>query len=400
MTSTPLDHFHSSFQPGEARHASRPGTVTLTNAWLLIGGEITKGSISFFNGEIYDLHDQVSQLPNAIDCEEDFVLPGLVEVHTDALEAHLRPRQQHWPSRAAVVAHDAVLAGCGITTVLDSLRIGDLGSDGFRPEGLEAAVDAVAGARRTSSFRVDHLLHLRCEVADPRTPELFDRYVQHPLVRLVSLMDHTPGVRQYTDVQRYIGAVLADGVQRETVESTVARLQARSQEYSSTNWSYIARVVCSLGLPLASHDDATLDDVSLALRTGVTLSEFPTTELAADAATTAGLLVAAGAPNIVRGGSHSGNVSAAELARLGLLDIVTSDYVPYSLLHAPFVLAADHGVSLAKALSFVTSQPAAAVGLRDRGDLAVGKRADLIRVRLVDGVPTVRSVWVGGERVG
>ncbi len=380
-------------------------TATLfRNGHIVREHDVVFGSLTIVSDEIVDVDgDTQPDLPNRVileDLDGDYLLPGLIEVHTDALEWHLRPRVESlWPASAAVVGHDAVLAASGITTVLDSLCIGDLGGDGFRADTLMSALAAITETQHRGNFRVDHLLHYRCEVADPRTSNLFEELLENPLLRLVSLMDHTPGGRQYTDLEKYRCSQYKHGRSDREVDDHVQRLQERQAEHSMANWHRIAKIARDRNLPLASHDDATLDDVELAIESGVTISEFPTTELAARAAKSAGMSTAAGAPNVVRGGSHSGNVAAAELARLGLLDIITSDYAPYSLLHAPFVLAAKGVLPLARAVALVTAEPADAISLSDRGRLSAGKRADLVRVRVVDGVPLVRGVYAAGARV-
>jgi alpha-D-ribose 1-methylphosphonate 5-triphosphate diphosphatase len=379
-------------------------TFVLTNVDMVLCDSVVHGSLHVVDGCIAEITDTVSTAPSAIDGDNDIVVAGLIEIHTDALEWHLRPRPESvWPADAAVAGHDAMLAASGITTVLDSLCIGDLGGDGFRSDILRDALAAITSAQTNGRTRIDHKLHYRCEVADHRTPELFEDLVSNPLLALVSLMDHTPGGRQYRDLDRYRTSnrpyrTTPSGV--EDIDTYIQRLQERQAEFSAPNWERVSKLAAELGLPLASHDDATEEDIALAVRSGVTISEFPTTELAAAEAKRNGMFTAAGAPNIVRGGSHSGNVAAADLAALGLLDIVTSDYVPYSLLHAPFVLAARGVLPLPAAVALVSSGPAAAVGLTDRGRLDVGMRADLVRVRLHDGVPIVQSVYCAGRRVG
>ncbi len=395
-------------------HQTHPETVVF-NAQLVLADSVVVGSIVMRDGVIVDMEEgaqlnrsSVRELgPGAIDARGWYLIPGLVEIHTDALEWHLRPRPQSlWPADAAVIGHDAVLAASGITTVLDSLCIGDLGSDGFRSDVLQSALDAIENSKRIGALRIEHFLHLRCEVADPRTPGLFDLEVGRDSVRLVSLMDHTPGVRQYRDIEAYRGSFTTrispggEGLEPlEAADARIALLQARRAEHSMPNWTRIAASTRERGLALASHDDATIEDIELAVASGVSISEFPTTIEAAAAAREHGLVTAAGAPNVVRGGSHSGNVRAADLAAHGLLNILTSDYVPYSLLHAPFMLAAQGVVSLPVAISMVSSAPAQAVGLVDRGELAIGKRADVVMVRLAGDVPSVQAVWSGGRRV-
>ena len=163
---------------------------------------------------------------------------------------------------------------------------------------------------------------------------------------------------------------------------------------------WLASACAERGITVASHDDATLDHVAEAVRFGVRLAEFPTSIEAAQASHKAGMSVLMGAPNVVRGGSHSGNIAASDLARAGVLDVLSSDYVPFSLIQAPFVLADEiDELDLATAIRLVTSTPAKTVGLDDRGSLAAGKRADLVRVRRDSGIPVVREVWRQGQRV-
>jgi alpha-D-ribose 1-methylphosphonate 5-triphosphate diphosphatase len=153
------------------------------------------------------------------------------------------------------------------------------------------------------------------------------------------------------------------------------------------------------GVPIASHDDTTAEHVAEAVEEGISISEFPTSREAAELARRNGMAVIMGAPNLVRGGSHSGNVSTEELSREGLVDALSSDYVPASLLHAVFILHRRRGLELPAAMNLVSRNPAHMVGLHDRGEIAVGKRADLIRVSLSDDVPVVRGVWRQGQRV-
>jgi len=180
----------------------------------------------------------------------------------------------------------------------------------------------------------------------------------------------------------------------------IADRHAEQQRYADAHRKAIVRRGRAAGIAFASHDDATLEHVAEAVADGVSIAEFPTTLAAAQASHGAGLKVLMGAPNVVRGRSHSGNISALELAEAGVLDVLSSDYIPFALLQAAFVLPLRAAtVSLPAAIGMVTRQPAQAAGLEDRGEIAVGRRADLVRVALVGGTPVVRGVWRAGERV-
>jgi len=211
-------------------------------------------------------------------------------------------------------------------------------------------------------------------------------------------MDHTPGQRQWRDLDKYKTYHNLHGATEEAFAERTDMLKAKQIKNSDNNLKAIVDICRSLTLPLASHDDTTVEHVRENVGYGIGISEFPTTMEAAQEAKRHGMSIIMGAPNIVRGGSHSGNVSAVELARQGLLDILSSDYMPASLLHAAFLLPELTDVSLQKALETVTINPAKAVGLDDRGALEPGKRADAVQVRLVDDIPVVRAVWRAGQR--
>jgi alpha-D-ribose 1-methylphosphonate 5-triphosphate diphosphatase len=182
-------------------------------------------------------------------------------------------------------------------------------------------------------------------------------------------------------------------------DAVIAQRRADQQAFAIPHRAAIVKASRTLHLPLASHDDTLVTDVEAAVAEGVSMSEFPTTVEAAQAARQHGMAIIMGGPNMVKGGSHSGNVSAAELAKADLLDIFSSDYVPSSLLLATFMLAELAGWSLPKAVRTVTCNPARAIGLQDRGQVAVGQRADLLRVRINRaGMPSVLQTLYGGQR--
>jgi len=220
------------------------------------------------------------------------------------------------------------------------------------------------------------------------------------VVRLVSLMDHTPGQRQFTSLAKYREYNRGKfGLGDAELDALIARRREDQEKYGDRHRAAILRLCETRALPLASHDDATVGHVEEAAKAGMTIAEFPTTLEAARAARAYGLAILGGGPNLVMGRSHSGNVSALELVAEGLLDIVSSDYVPASALHAAFLLHTRHRQSLPVAIAAVTATPAERVGLDDRGEIAPGKRADVVRVRAVGDVPLVTAVWRAGRRV-
>ena len=374
--------------------------ASFRNARLVLADEVIEGSVAVDDGVITALDAGAAQTGE--DLEGDYLIPGLVELHTDHLENHYRPRPGvFWDAMASLHAHDVQIAGSGITTVFDAVRIG---SDLDMPQMREHAgllIDAVRAARQQDWLRAEHLIHLRCELPSADVIEHFESFVDHPETRLISLMDHTPGQRQFTSLETYkLFYKKQLGVTQDEVERYLAAALAQHERYSAPNRRHLVQRSRALQLAMASHDDATLAHVEEAVADGVAIAEFPTTLEAAAAAHDAGLAILMGAPNVVRGKSHSGNISATDLVRAGLLDILSSDYVPFAPLQAAFALPQRvEGFGLPAALATVTRNPARAAGLDDRGEIAIGKRADLVRVRLVGGLPVVRGVWRQGVRV-
>ena len=374
--------------------------VLFTNARIVMRHELIEGSVRIRGGSIIEVAPGPVRTRGGMDLEGDYLLPGLVEVHTDMLEKHAVPRPKvQWPSVAAVIAHDAQLAAAGITTVLDGLAVGYVVDTLERPRDPRPFAEAIREAQGQGLLRAEHFFHMRCEVSTEHVVDDFEPFAEDPLVRLVSLMDHTPGQRQFLKVEKYREYNQGKyGLSDRELDALIAKRQADQAAYGERHRGAIVRLCHKHGFPLASHDDATLRHVEEAVQVGVVIAEFPTTVEAPAAARAYGLAVVAGAPNLVLGGSHSGNVSAADLAEGGLLDILSSDYVPASLLQAVFVLHRA-GLSVPDAVAKVTATPAERVALADRGEIVAGRRADLLRVRLVGEHPVVRGVWRGGHRI-
>ena len=371
------------------------------NARIVTATEEFTGSVVIEDGIIQSVDSGDTSVTGAEDWAGDWLMPGLVEVHTDNLEKHLSPRPGVlWNAHSAMLVHDAQCAAAGITTVLDSVVIGDLDEGGPRCQTQHTSIAALHQCSEEGLMRVEHLLHLRCELSAPDMLEVFHQYADDSLLSLVSMMDHTPGQRQWRDLKSYRRYTERNGRYNEAdFEAMIAQRKADQQAYSLPHRVEIVRECQTRSLPLASHDDTLLSDIAQAVSEGVAMSEFPTTVEAAQAARAAGMAIVMGGPNMVKGGSHSGNVSAAELAQLDLLDVFSSDYVPSSLLLATFMLGSLEGWTLPKAVRTVTCNPARAIGLQDRGEVAPGQRADLLRVRMNRaGMTMVIETWFGGTR--
>ncbi|MET3926298.1 alpha-D-ribose 1-methylphosphonate 5-triphosphate diphosphatase [Devosia sp. 2618] len=375
------------------------GELVLTNARIVLANEVLEGSVRVDGGIITDIG---APSRTGVDLDGDYLIPGLVELHTDHLETHYAPRPKvRWNPVAAVQAHDAQIAASGITTVLDAIRVGLDEHADMGPTEMRILADAIHAGTKAGRLRAEHHIHLRCEVSAPDCLESFMAIKDDPQVRLVSLMDHAPGQRQFASMDAYKtyyqGKLkMSDAALEEFTE----RRNAESVAYAGPHRRAIAAACQELGIVLASHDDATRDHVEEAVALGTEVAEFPTTIEAAKASRQAGMSILMGGPNVVRGGSHSGNVSARVLAEADLLDILSSDYIPFSMLQSAFSLADNvEGFSLAKAVQLVTKRPAEAGGFHDRGEIAVGKRADFVHLRVEEGIPIVLTVWRQGRRV-
>ena len=382
--------------------ASTTTELVLTNARIVLDTAVLEGTLVVRDGRIAVIDAARSHLPAAVDLAGDYLIPGLVDLHTDNLEKHFQPRRGvTWDGVAAAIAHDGQVAASGITTVYDSLTIGAADGWDMRAELVEPMLDGLDEARRHGMLRVDHRLHLRCEVTHPAITSEFDAHAGRHAVAMLSLMDHAPGDRQVPDLddyrQRYLRLFDGDAAR---VDAHIDQLVTASRQLGPANRRALADRAREKRIPLATHDDASVEHIEDALGLGAVFTEFPTTLEAAHAARASGLATLMGTPNLIRGGSHSGNVAAGSLVSEGLLDLLASDYIPASLLKGAFRLTeAPFDLDLSAAIAMVTSRPAGVAGLTDRGRIAPGLRADLVRIEPIAGRPIVREVMVRGRRV-
>ncbi len=377
--------------------------MIINNVKLVLEDEVVDGSLEVQEGKIYAFAESQSQLPQAIDGEGGWLLPGLIELHTDNLDKFFTPRPKvDWPAHSAMSSHDALMVASGITTVLDAVAIGDVRDGGDRLENLEKMINAIEETQKRGVNRAEHRLHLRCELPHHTTLPLFEKLVGREPVSMVSLMDHSPGQRQYADRSKYRDYYQGKyHLTNEEMDRFEEEQMALAATWSQPNRETIAAICRERKIALASHDDATREHVVESHQLGSVIAEFPTTLAAAEASRQHGMNVLMGAPNIVRGGSHSGNVAAHRLAADNLLDILSSDYYPASLLDAAFRIVDDDGnrFTLPQAIRLVSKNPAQALGLGDRGAIAEGKRADLVLAHRRGEHVHIDHVWRQGKRV-
>jgi alpha-D-ribose 1-methylphosphonate 5-triphosphate diphosphatase len=259
--------------------------------------------------------------------------------------------------------------------------------------------DEILAMRKAGHLRISHHLHLRAEICSETLVEELAEFLPDDRIGIVSMMDHTPGQRQFSDIAKFETYVRGkNNLSEEEFAGYVDFLYGLQAQFGPAHEAATVAAADRLGAVLASHDDTTPAQVAISYAHGVTLAEFPTSVAAADACHAHGIATIMGAPNLIRGGSHSGNVAAADLASRDRLDILSSDYVPASLLLAAVRLGLIWD-DMARGIGTVTAAPAQAVGLTDRGTLAIGQRADLVVFALLDDTAMVQQTYCAGRRV-
>jgi alpha-D-ribose 1-methylphosphonate 5-triphosphate diphosphatase len=376
--------------------------TTFANAKLILENEVVLGSLQFTGGAITQIDTGNAVPTGAVDCEGDFIAPGLVELHTDNLERHLTPRPRvDWPQRPAILAHDCEVAATGITTVFDAIRVGTIINNDARryTKYARKMADEILAMRDARALRVRHHIHLRAETCSETLVDELAEFGPQDRIGIVSMMDHTPGQRQFSDMKKYKDYVCGKhGLDPNRFEEYVAFLRKVQSEHGTIHEAAVVAAAQRFGATLASHDDTTAAQVATSQSYGVKIAEFPTTLEAAKTCKDHGIATMMGAPNLIRGASHSGNVAAIELAKRDQLDILSSDYVPSGLLVAAVQLGKLWG-DMARGIATVTTTPARAAGLVDRGALRVGASGDLIRFSMMGDVPALKETWCRGMRV-
>ncbi|RKP56096.1 alpha-D-ribose 1-methylphosphonate 5-triphosphate diphosphatase [Cohnella endophytica] len=378
--------------------------TTIRGGWIVLPDGVIKGDLRIEDGRIAGIEaTNVSERKlsddRIIDAEGSWVLPGLIDIHCDAIEKEVEPRPNTlFPLDMAFLQFERKLAGHGITTMLHSLSLG-VGLS-LRGEHLVSQMVRLIAELRAERAMIRHGVHLRYEVSHLTGFDLARGLMEEGLLDYLSLMDHAPGQGQYHRpgaFERYV--MKNQGVGLEEVAAIVEELEQRR---SRVDWSKLKDLTAEArgrGIAVASHDDDSREAVDRSLGFWATVSEFPLSLETAKYAHSKGMGVCVGAPNIVRGGSHDGNLKAVDAIRDGVADILCSDYHPASLLHSIFLLEND-GIPLHKAVAMATINPAQALGRSSEvGSIVVGKKADLIVVRKVRGNPLVKYTLVGGTVV-
>ncbi|MFN8523939.1 MAG: alpha-D-ribose 1-methylphosphonate 5-triphosphate diphosphatase [Chloroflexota bacterium] len=379
------------------------GTVVLPNRVLARAGVIVNGATIV---DVTDDDSAVEQADAVIDAQGSFVLPGIVDLHNDGLEIEVNPRPRAGlPLEFALGTFDRNLSAAGITTEFHAVAFmerQEMGRTGLEAERRAEFIRTL----QPSAWAVDHHLLHRIDIWSPTHVDSALSSAAASPVGYVSLNDHTPGQGQFRDLPRYLERMRSYTAVRGTPEvdtDGVHRLIADRAEQRAVADGVYARVAArrrSDEFVLASHDDDSAEKVDAMWELGARVAEFPVTEEAARRARDRGMPIVVGAPNIMRGGSQSGNTSGIELFASGLADIICADYHAASILPAAFRLV-DQGVTdLPTAIRSVSLAPARAVGMMDRGALEAGQRADLLIVSAPSlAAPRVELTMRGGQIV-
>ncbi|MGA9277493.1 alpha-D-ribose 1-methylphosphonate 5-triphosphate diphosphatase [Ilumatobacter sp.] len=374
-----------------------PRNFAITDVTAVLPDRLIEHATVVVADGIIESVDTGSPPPGALDGRGALLAPGVVDTHSDGLEKELRPRPGVLlPMDFAIHSFEGRVRGAGVTTIFHGIGFENGAKYDRSVEQATAMCAALAERAGSGAAPIDHRILHRLDVRDAdgfvALRDTVDRALgQRPLV---SYEDHTPGQGQYADrrwMERYIAGTRdmeADQAKDYIDEVIADRDRQRIHRDEAMPW--LGERGRAEAIRLMCHDPADVGDIDEAVAVGASIAEFPTTVEAAVAARERGLQIVCGAPNALRGESHSGNVSARELIGRGLCDSLASDYMPSTLLGAVGRLVADHVCALPDAIRLVTSGAAATVGLDDRGRLAPGQRADLVLFDLRGALPTVR----------
>jgi len=371
-------------------------TAILKNSEVLIEGEKIVG--------IYNSGTtKISELDKVIDAEGGFIAPGFVDIHSDYIENMASPRPTSvLDFDISIRETEKILINQGITTMFHSLSF--IGEDEFSvkpirsPENVRALLEKIAQTHNRLHL-IRHRFHARLEIDAIDDIEQIKRFIMAGKVQLLSFMDHSPGQGQYRNLEIYRKTLKGyKKITDKEIDKVIASRQG-SEKMTLVMIQDIAELAHSQNIAIASHDDDTTEKIEFLKQFGATISEFPITIDVARAAKAAGMLTLVGAPNILLGGSHSGNMSAAQAIKEGVVDILCSDYYPAALLHAIFIMHEKYGQDLAKMFQLVTLNPAVAVKMnREIGSITSGKKADILIINKIEGgFPVITCVMVDGK---
>jgi len=371
----------------------------LINARIVLADSmIENGSLLIENGKIIAIEPESTTEAVIIDLKGKTLMPGMIDLHCDALEKEVEPRPGiHFPLDFACAQADKRNAAAGITTVFHALSFAN-DELGVRNNDFAAQI-----ARSVHQWHphglVDNRVHCRYEITDETGLPVLKELLTEGSMHLISMMDHTPGQGQFKDMAAYHDYLTR--TYKKTADEVTVILERKAAAASSAfaRMEELAFTAHELGISVASHDDDSSERVATMSQIGADISEFPVSLEAAQAAKAAGMSTIFGSPNILRGQSQSGSMKAIDAIHEGVADCLCADYAPASLIVSLFKIPELSDLDLPAAIRLATKNPAKAARLDDRGEIAVGKRADLIAVGLPGGLPQVSDVWSNGVHI-
>ena len=371
----------------------------LTNARIVLENEVLNASsLLIEEGQITAIEPASINGAKEVDLKGQLLMPGMIDLHCDALEKEVEPRPNvFFPLDFACAQADKRNAAAGITTVYHSLSFAN-DELGVRNNEMAANI-----ARAVHDWHphglVDNRVHCRYEITDEYALPILKQLLNEQSMHLVSMMDHTPGQGQFKDLAAYRDYLSRTYKKTADEISVIVERKAEAASGAFARMQSLAEAAHAAGISVASHDDDSLERVTTMKGIGADISEFPINIDAANAAKAAGMSTIFGAPNILRGKSQSGSMKAIDAIHQGVADCLCADYAPASLIVAVIGVQEQTELDLPAAVKLVTANPAKAAKLHDRGSIAVGKRADLIAVDVPGGLPQVSHVWVNGCEV-
>ena len=373
----------------------------IENATVVLPSGILKGaSIKIEDRIISKIREgSINSNHDRINAQGRFLLPGFIDLHSDAIEKEIEPRPNSFlPINIAIVEMDKRLASCGITTIFHALSFAE-GEIGVRSN--EKAAEIIKEINRLKGkMNVKTMVHARFEITDELAIPYLEALLKNGNINLLSLMDHTPGQGQFKEIasfKNYFGTVYKKS-EAELAKIIDKKLSAKESVKSHVD--YVVALCRSMNIPMASHDDDSEEKIRWLKKKGISISEFPVNMDAACAAMESGIHVCLGAPNVLRGNSQAKNLSARNAISSSYGDILCSDYSPMTILHAVFAIERLDILPLYEAVNMASTNPAKALGISEKtGSIEEGKEADLILVDISDEVPRILKTFVSGREI-
>ena len=371
----------------------------LTGARVVLADSvIDDGCVLIEDDTIAAINPDSGNGAHSIDLRGKTLIPGMIDLHCDALEKEVEPRPNvHFPLDFACAQADKRNAAAGITTVYHALSFANE-ELGVRNNTFAASVARAVHAWNPHAL-VDNRVHCRYEVTDPTAPAILQELMTADEMHLLSVMDHSPGQGQFKDIAAFRDFLARTYKKSEAELDTLVQNKLAQAEGAVERIQQLIAAAKQQNIRIASHDDDTPEKVETLHGMGVGISEFPINLESARAAHSRGMRTVFGAPNILRGKSQSGAIRALDAVIAGVVDCLCADYHPATLIVAVFRLPELAAISLAEAVRLVSINPAQATGLTDRGEIAVGKRADLVSVTQINGLAQANCVYSAGKAV-